>query len=640
MSNIPARVTISEIRQKIYEVSARTAEGPGNIAGHLFHRVAARALTEGHPACWQSILTSTLSEEEWLASLYEHALGPELILRQTSLAGKGGEVLRLWRATEQFVHWFCGLLREATEGGRIGYDGQAERWRGAASLFQAEYDVERVLMEPGWSGPVRVCGRLDQFLRSGPDRWCVIEYKLGEGHPEADAAQACLYHELLGGSGAAALLHFGGESKAEEILFSHRSMEEARPKLVALIGALAGVSVGEKHFSKQENVRCETNPAQSPSWPRKPGEEETETGKRLERTLREYDAEAQMASEPLVGPAFVRYFLEPLHGVTVSRIENRAAELQVRLQLDQEPMISRVDGRIAVDVQRRHREFVPFESLCAELASASRDPEAACVLAGVDLCGMVHFLDLARECPHILVGGGTGSGKTEWLRSAVASLIVTHAPDTLRLAIVDPKKNAFSQLAGSAHLWRPGALVDSPDSSALTLLDELIEEMSRRDSLFKEAAVDDLVQYRRKTAQQLARVVLVVDEFADLLMAGGRKQRDAFEEGFIRIAQKGRAAGVHLILATQRPSRQIVNGNLKANLPVKIALKVSTRTDSGVLIDKSGAQLLLGKGDLLLAGLSSEPLRLQSAWLSAEERQRIFQRADIALDEKLTPANG
>lgn len=630
MPNTSSRVTISGIRQKIYEVSGRAAEGGGSIAGRIFHHVAACALTDGHPACWQSILTSTLSEEEWLASLYEYALGPELILRHASLADKGGEVLHLWRATQQFVQWFCGLLREALERGRISYDGQAERWLNAASLFQGEFDVERVFMEPGWSEPVTVCGRLDQFLRSGPDRWCVIEYKLGAGHPEADAAQACLYHELLGGGGTAALLHFGGELKAEEILFSHRSMEEARPKLVALIGALAGVSGGEKHRFKGEGVRFDTDAAQPPSWPKKPGEEETEIGKRLERTLQEYGAEAQIASEPLVGPAFVRYLLEPLRGVTVSRIENRAAELQVRLQLDQEPMIARVDGRVAVDVQRRQREYVSFESLRGELASASRDPEAANVLAGVDLCGMVHFLDLARECPHILVGGGTGSGKTEWLRSAVASLVVTHTPDNLRLAIVDPKKNAFPQLAGSAYLWRPSALIDSPDSSVLTLLDELTEEMSRRDSLFKEAAVDDLVQYRRRTAQRLARVVLVVDEFADLLMAGGRKQRDAFEEGFIRIAQKGRAAGVHLILATQRPSRQIVNGNLKANLPVKIALKVSTRTDSGVLIDQSGAQHLLGKGDLLLAGLSSEPLRLQSAWLSAEERQRIFQQADFA----------
>jgi S-DNA-T family DNA segregation ATPase FtsK/SpoIIIE len=122
----------------------------------------------------------------------------------------------------------------------------------------------------------------------------------------------------------------------------------------------------------------------------------------------------------------------------------------------------------------------------------------------------------------------------------------------------------------------------------------------------------------------MPRLVTVVDEFAELLLAGGRKQRDEFEQRFIRIAAVGRAAGIHLILATQRPSRQAVSGNLKANLQGKIALRVASRTDSGILIDQSGAENLLGNGDLLLAGLSSDPVRLQSAWLSEEERQRIF----------------
>jgi DNA segregation ATPase FtsK/SpoIIIE-like protein len=252
------------------------------------------------------------------------------------------------------------------------------------------------------------------------------------------------------------------------------------------------------------------------------------------------------------------------------------------------------------------------------------------VLAGVDLRGRLHFLDLTWECPHLLVGGGTGSGKTEWLRAAVASLMVTNTPDTLRLAVVDPKRNAFPELAAAPFLWRPNALVDSPDSSVLSLLEDLIEEMSRRNGLLKEAAADDLVQYRQRTGRTIPRVVVVVDEFAELLLSGGKKQRDEFEQCFIRIAAVGRAAGIHLILATQRPSRQVVSGNLKANLPGKIAMRVSTRIDSGVLIDQPGAEHLLGRGDLLLAGLSSDPIRLQSAWLSEEERQFIFRGTGLS----------
>jgi hypothetical protein len=502
--------------------------------------------------------------------------------------------------------------------GNLRYDGQREEWVGAESLFQAECDIEREFLQPGWSHAVVVSGRLDQFVRIGPNRWCAVEFKLGGGHPEADAAQACLYHELLGGGGSAALLHFGNDGKHEEILFPREAIEQARPKLIALIGALAGVSPTGLAGIGAETVQG------TAVWPRKPGEAEDEMGRTLERTLREYGAEAQLAGEPQVGPTFVRYLLEPQRGVTVSRIERRGAELQMRLGLDCEPIIHRVEGRIAVDVQRRKREFVSFSSLRAQLDAAGAEHGASKVLAGVDLRGKLHFLDLARECPHLLVGGGTGSGKTEWLRAAVASLIVTNTPETLRLAVVDPKRNAFPELAGSPFLWRPDALVDSPDSSVLSLLEDLIEEMLRRNGLLRQTAADDLMQYRQRTGLTIPRVVVVVDEFAELLLSGGRKQRDEFEQCFIRIAATGRAAGIHLILATQRPSRQVVSGNLKANLPGKIAMRVANGTDSRVLIDQPGAEHLLGRGDLLLAGLSSDPVRLQSAWLSEMDRQLIF----------------
>jgi len=618
MANNPVRVTVSQVRQKIFEVSGRPGEGAGRVAGQLFHRTAECALRDQHPACWKNVLTSTLDEQEWLTALYEHILGPELIRAQPSLAESGEEVLKLWSAVQQFVRWFCGLVQEAVDGGMIRYDGQREEWRGSDSLFQSEYEVERIFHQPEWSRPVMVSGRLDQFVRQGPDQWCAVEFKVGGGHAEADAAQLCLYRELLGGDGSAALLHFGSDVKADEIFFPGPSIDAARPTLLALIGALAGVT-GTEPGGISVAVA-----AQDTAWPKQPGEDEIEIGKKLERALREYGADAQLAGEPLVGPTFVRYLIEPHRGVTVNRIEKRGAELQVRLQLDQEPVIHRVEGRIAVDVQRPRREYVPFSSLRAAFDANRTEQQPARVLAGVDLRGKIHFLHLAHDSPHILVGGHSGSGKTEWLRAAVASLVIANTPDSLRLAVVDPKKNAFPELAGSPFLWNPAALIDSPDSSVLSLLEDLIEEMSRRQGLFKKTAADDLTQYRQKTGESLPRIVCVVDEFAELLLSGGRKQRDEFEQGFIRIAAVGRSSGIHLILATQRPSRQVVSGNLKANLPVKIALRVSTRIDSGVLIDQPGAQHLLGKGDLLLAGLSSEPLRLQSAWLSEEERHTIF----------------
>ncbi len=619
----PVRLTVSAIRQRIFEVSGVPSLGAGSAAGQLFHRVAEQALEGGHPACWRSVLTDDLNVDEWIDALYEHSLGPELTRQHALLRENGAEVLTLWRGVRSFARWFCDLLAQAVRSGVLRYDGQTEHWVGGESLFQPECELEATFCLPDWTRPVVVSGRLDQVIRIAPARCCVIEFKLGGGHSEADAAQACLYHELLGGeSASAAIVRFGAEPEAHEILMAETAMQQARPTLLALIGALAGVAPlsGDMDHPAPSAIAAKTAQSQ---WPRKPSAAELEIEKKLLRALREFGAEARSAGEPLVGPAFVRYLLEPGRGVPASRIERQGPNLQVRLQLQEEPLIGRVGGRIAVDVRRPEREFVSFGSIWPAIDAHKTDTGNSSTVAGVDIDGQIHFIDLAGDCPHLLVGGTTGSGKSEWLRSAVASLLLTNNPDHLRLVLVDPKKNAFSELAGSPFLWRPDSLVDSPDGAALSWIEEIAEEMSRRYELFKQAGADDLARYRKKTDTVLPRVVCVVDEFADLLLAGGRRQRDDLERGFVRIAQIGRAAGIHLILATQRPSRQVVSGVLKANLPGQIALKVANRTDSGVLLDRGGAQNLLGKGDLLLS-IGGDPVRLQSPWLSEEERLLVF----------------
>jgi DNA segregation ATPase FtsK/SpoIIIE, S-DNA-T family len=177
------------------------------------------------------------------------------------------------------------------------------------------------------------------------------------------------------------------------------------------------------------------------------------------------------------------------------------------------------------------------------------------------------------------------------------------------------------------YLWRPDALIDTPEGSVIKVLVDLIAEMQRRNELLAKESADNLSDYRLKTGKQLPRLVCIVDEYAELLMSARKKaDREQIETNFVRIAQMGRAAGIHLVLATQRPSRQIVTGVLKANIPGRVALRVSSRVESGVVLDQSGAEFLLGKGDLLLAAASSTPLRLQSAYLSGADRQEIFRR--------------
>jgi DNA segregation ATPase FtsK/SpoIIIE-like protein len=255
------------------------------------------------------------------------------------------------------------------------------------------------------------------------------------------------------------------------------------------------------------------------------------------------------------------------------------------------------------------------------------------VLAGIDLTGRVEFIDLAKDAPHLLVAGVPGSGKSEWLRTAVASLMVTNTTNTLCLVLIDPKKNAFGELSGSPYLWRPDALIDTPGGNVFPILFDLIEEMKRRYDVFAKVSADHLADYQLKVGFLLPRLVCIVDEYAELLMGAKKEDREQIETSFVRIAQMGRAAGIHLVLATQRPSRQVVTGVLKANIPGRVALQVANRTESGVVLDQSGAQFLLGRGDLLLATGSGALLRLQSAYMSETDRRQIFRRTHEAQEQ-------
>jgi hypothetical protein len=281
----------------------------------------------------------------------------------------------------------------------------------------------------------------------------------------ADAAQACLYHELLGGGvGSAALVRFDAKPKPEQILLSAERIGKARPQLMALVGSLAGV------IKRQPASVPNVTPKKT--WPKAAGEVERQQGHRLVEALTEFNAAASLACDALVGPTFVRYLLEPARGVPARRIIGQGANLQVRLQLDTEPMISLASGRIAVDVQRQDRESVAFGDLRERVNAETRERGNSRVLAGIDLTGHIEFIDLAKDAAHLLVAGVPGSGKSEWLRAAAASLMVTNTPLMLRLVLIDPKKNAFGELKGSPYLWRPTSLIDTPEGQVIPILSE------------------------------------------------------------------------------------------------------------------------------------------------------------------------
>ncbi len=585
MSPPPAELSVTQVRQALWEAcpADRDVAGPTALAGRLFHETAAALLRPAPPA---NLV------DDWRALrryAYESLLGPRLLAERPALAESGREVLLLWQAVTEFCQWFSGLLRAAGVSG----------WPAAESWLAAETPLERVFQEPGWSRPVRVRGVADALVRDPrTGRWCVIEFKLGGSSEAADLGQAALYQMMLEPPASdLALVRFVPERR--EVLLSPADLAEARRRLLDLIGRLAGVT--EPPGGRQEEYR--------------------ELGKRILAVFESFGLRATLNGEPAVGPTFIRYEVAPGRGVAVKKFTARAEDVGVQLGLPA-PMIHIEEGRLLVDVARPDREPVPFSRVAESLPAPDPLLGSARVPLGVDLNNRLHGISLAdADSPHMLVAGTAGSGKSEWLRCAIAALILSNTPETLRLVLMDPKRTSFAELAGSPFLWHSEALLYPPEGSPIEQLERLIGEMEARYKRFQRSRADDLAAWVKREGRPLPRIVCVIDEFADLMAQ--RHLKKEFEQSVVRLGAKARAAGIHLILATQHPDAKTVTGSLQANLSVRVCLKTATWQQSQVALKARGAERLLGKGDLLFSR-GGPAWRYQAPYLEEAERRRIF----------------
>lgn len=347
---------------------------------------------------------------------------------------------------------------------------------------------------------------------------------------------------------------------------------------------------------------------------------------RLEEVLRAFGCDVHVI-DVQEGPSFVRYLLAPESRTSVERIRSRAEDLKVRLKLPQQPMVDSVPGAIAVDVARETPRPVPLRELLQQPLPARGDgpgrPDAprgerggCAVPLGVGIGGQVRLLDFSDpNTPHLLVAGTTGSGKSVLLLSMAASVGALYEPGRAYLLLVDPKQVTFGPLQGSPYLWRPPVL---ELGGILEALEGLVEEMQARYARLGQAGAQTVYHSDPPLAPP---VVCIVDEFGTLVTAS-KKDREAFERRVLDLASKGRAAGIHLVLSTQRPDSTVVSGTIKENLPARIALRVTSRISSQVVLDRSGAETLAGKGDMLFVAGSDPPVRLQAPFTTPDEARR------------------
>ena len=352
-----------------------------------------------------------------------------------------------------------------------------------------------------------------------------------------------------------------------------------------------------------------------------------DTAKELEDTLRQHGVDARL-TKIVPGPTVTRYEIELAPGVKVARVTGLAHDIAYALATPDVRLLAPIPGKsaIGVEVPNRRRRLVT-------LGDVLRSPEAANahhpleVGLGMDISGRPKLLNLS-ELPHVLIAGATGAGKSSCINSLVTSLLMRTTPDDVRLIMVDPKRVELNQYNGVPHLLTK--VINNPKKAA-EALQWAVAEMDRRYDLLSDAHVRDIIGYREKFDagaldpngfDRFPFIVVIVDELNDLMMVAGRE----VEEAIVRIAQMARAVGIHLVIATQRPSVDVITGVIKANIPSRLAFSVASQTDSRVIIDGMGAEKLVGMGDMLvITATEPRPARIQGAWVTEEEVHSVVE---------------
>ena len=345
-----------------------------------------------------------------------------------------------------------------------------------------------------------------------------------------------------------------------------------------------------------------------------------------------------------IGPSVTRYELKPAVGVRVSRISNLADDLALALAAKDVRIEAPIPGKslVGIEVPNTEVAMVPFRELWEQ---SKTDPAKLLEIPlGKAVNGTVRSFDLTRM-PHLLVAGSTGSGKSVAVNGIISSILMKASPDQVKFMMIDPKMVELSVYNDIPHLLIP--VVTNPRKAARAL-QKVVDEMEKRYELFSQVGVRNLEGYNAKVEEFNSRsdekqiplplIVVIVDELADLMMVASKEVEDAI----IRLGQKARAAGIHMILATQRPSVDVISGLIKANVPSRVAFAVASGTDSRTILGENGAEKLLGRGDMLFHPIGeSAPMRLQGSFISDDDVERIVQfvkeQADAEYDDTFDP---
>lgn len=349
----------------------------------------------------------------------------------------------------------------------------------------------------------------------------------------------------------------------------------------------------------------------------KNGYKEQNKSAAVKETLKNFNIEIDSCLATF-GPTITRYEVSPKPGTKVSKIVNLSDDLALSLAARSIRIEAPVPGKsvIGIEVPNDKPQVVGLKEVITS-EEFLNNPSSLAVGLGKEISGKPLIADLAKM-PHLLVAGATGSGKSVCINTIITSLLYKSSPEEVKLLLIDPKVVELAHYNGIPHLLSP--VVTDP-KKASNALNWAVNEMNKRYQLFAENGVKDITGYNKKCEDKMYKIVIIIDELADLMMACGNE----VEDYICRLAQMARAAGMHLIIATQRPSVDVITGIIKANIPSRIAFAVSSQTDSRTILDMGGAEKLLGKGDMLYYPLgAAKPVRIQGAFISEEESEKVI----------------
>jgi S-DNA-T family DNA segregation ATPase FtsK/SpoIIIE len=606
------RITVSQLKCACLDEGWRAAwlrgekpptlsfgpNGAESVHGALFHKIAEDFVAWLSADASLSAAASLAGEEDLWHALYDRFAGKRL--GKLAATGELRSAHRLSRCLRAFSRRLEGLRRRTPN---------FSTWRDV--YLDQEFPLRAVRLNVTAKDALLVSGQVDA-LRSHPRFGLeLVDYKLSHGsQAKHDLVQLAIYARLL--AVAKPGLRFAGtleyyEPELQELQASFDELEGIFDEVVAPL--LPDLTGGNRRAAPQR--------PSSPTFVARADAEPATPAPDLSQAICQCFASFNLEVEVLdrrEAPQLVRYRVRPAAGVKVVSLVNRAQDLQVALSLVQPPLIEPAQGYVSIDIPKERPDTV----LWSDAIRRAQDRLAASPVAfplGVGVDGEVLVADFSDpNTAHALVGGASGSGKSEFLKAVAASLITRNSPETLRLTIIDPKILTFGALSGMPHLSGP---VITDLKEAVACLQRLVGDMDHRYRELAAEGYENLSQRHAAGGLGLPFHVLIFDEFADLVLAG-KKEKQTFESLVARLAGKGRAAGIHLVLATQRPDRNIVTGPIKANLPLKVCLRVTSATNSQIVLDQGGGEALVGRGDLLCdRGKGVE--RAQSPWVTPED---------------------